>query len=137
MTYFKRFWFDTALSGHPVPLTGLTEIADKSRILFGTDYPYISTDKVTAESDGFDSWDGLIDAEGAAVGGVAGATVGDAKGAAVGGVVGAAEGAAVGVVVGGGMPHVTVRLYVPTAPSKPVTCTAYNKDSSRLKEKDV
>ena len=67
MTYFKRFWFDTALSGHPVPLTGLTEIADKSRILFGTDYPYISTDKVTAESDGFDSWDGLSDAERAAI----------------------------------------------------------------------
>lgn len=67
MAYFRKFWFDTALSGHPVPLVGLTGIADKSRILFGTDYPYISTDKVTAESNGFDSWDGFTDAERAAV----------------------------------------------------------------------
>ena len=67
MTYFRKFWFDTALSGHAVPLAGLTGIADKSRILFGTDYPYISTDKVTAVSNGFDSWDGLMDAERAAV----------------------------------------------------------------------
>ena len=67
MTYFRKFWFDTALSGHAVPLAGLTGIADTSRILFGTDYPYISTDKVTAESHGFDSWDGFTDAERAAV----------------------------------------------------------------------
>ncbi|MGB0631442.1 MAG: amidohydrolase family protein [Alphaproteobacteria bacterium] len=67
MTYFKKFWFDTALSGHPVPLAGLTGIADTSRILFGTDYPYISTDKVTAESEGFDAWDGFTDSERAAV----------------------------------------------------------------------
>ena len=67
MTYFKKFWFDTALSGHSVPLAGLLKIADKSRILFGTDYPYISTDKVTAESNGFDSWDGFTEAERAAV----------------------------------------------------------------------
>jgi len=67
MAYFRKFWFDTALSGHPVPLVGLTGIADKSRILFGTDYPYISTDKVTAESNGFDSWDGFTDAGRAAV----------------------------------------------------------------------
>ena len=67
MAYFRKFWFDTALSGHPVPLVGLTGIAYKSRILFGTDYPYISTDKVTAESNGFDSWDGFTDAERAAV----------------------------------------------------------------------
>lgn len=67
MTYFKKFWFDTALSGHAVPLAGLTGIANKSRILFGTDYPYISTDKVTAESNGFDSWDGFTDTERAAV----------------------------------------------------------------------
>ncbi|MEC7943943.1 MAG: amidohydrolase family protein [Pseudomonadota bacterium] len=63
MTYFKKFWFDTALSGGSVPLAGLGEIADKSRILFGTDYPYISTDKVTAETEGFDTWDGFSEAE--------------------------------------------------------------------------
>ena len=38
-------------------------IADKSRILFGSDYPYISADKVTAESNGLDTWDGINDAE--------------------------------------------------------------------------
>ena len=63
MTYFKKFWFDTALSGNSVPLAGLSEIADKSRILFGTDYPYISTDKVTAETEGFNTWDGFSEAE--------------------------------------------------------------------------
>lgn len=63
----KRFWFDTALSGDAVPLAALTAVADKSRILFGTDYPYVSPDVVTGESNGFDSWDGFTNAERAAV----------------------------------------------------------------------
>ena len=63
MSYFRKFWFDTALSGHAIPLAGLMGIADKSRILFGSDYPYISADKVTAESNGLDTWDGINDAE--------------------------------------------------------------------------
>lgn len=63
MTYFRKFWFDTALSGGSVPLAGLGDIANRSRILFGTDYPYISTDKVTAETKGFDTWDGFSEAQ--------------------------------------------------------------------------
>ena len=63
----KRFWFDTALSGDGVPLAALTAVADNSRILFGTDYPYISADVVTGETTGFDAWDGFTDAERAAV----------------------------------------------------------------------
>ena len=59
----KQFWFDTALSGDSVPLAGLTSLADKSRILFGTDYPYIPGDKVTDETKGFDNWDGFSDVE--------------------------------------------------------------------------
>lgn len=67
LAYIKRFWFDTALSGDPVPLAGLTSVADTSRILFGTDYPYISPDVVTDETNGFDAWDGLSDPARAAV----------------------------------------------------------------------
>jgi predicted TIM-barrel fold metal-dependent hydrolase len=61
LSYIKRFWFDTALSGDAVPLAGLTGVADKSRILFGTDYPYISPDVVTSETNGFDGWAGLTE----------------------------------------------------------------------------
>ncbi|PPR09290.1 MAG: hypothetical protein CFH41_02601 [Alphaproteobacteria bacterium MarineAlpha11_Bin1] len=67
MSYFRKFWFDTALSGNAIPLTGLIGIADKSRILFGTDYPYISAEKVTIESSGLDAWDGISEAEKGAI----------------------------------------------------------------------
>lgn len=63
----RRFWFDTALSGDPVPLTGLTALADPSRILFGTDYPYISENVVTSETAGFDAWVGFDEERGAAI----------------------------------------------------------------------
>lgn len=63
----RKFWFDTALSGDALPLTGLTGVADKSRILFGTDYPYVTEAVAQAETDGFDAWDGFSDAERAAV----------------------------------------------------------------------
>ena len=66
-SYIRRFWFDTALSGSNVPLAGLKSVANPSRILFGTDYPYISGDKVTIESNGFDDWDGFTEAEHAAI----------------------------------------------------------------------
>ncbi len=59
LSYIKRFWFDTALSGNATPLAGLSSIADPNRILFGTDFPYISAEKVTTETQGFDAWDGL------------------------------------------------------------------------------
>ena len=63
----RRFWFDTALSGDDLPLAGLAGVADKSRILFGTDYPYISEDVAEAETRGFDGWQGFTDAEHAAI----------------------------------------------------------------------
>ena len=59
----KRFWFDTALSGDALPLAGLTGVADKSRILFGTDYPYVTEAVAEAETKGFDAWDGFSAAE--------------------------------------------------------------------------
>lgn len=55
----RRFWFDTALSGAPTPLSGLSAVADKSRILFGTDYPYVTEAVAQAETEGFDAWDGF------------------------------------------------------------------------------
>ena len=55
----KKFWFDTALSGDAVPLQALTGVVDASRILFGTDYPYISEDAVATETAGLDAWDGF------------------------------------------------------------------------------
>ena len=57
--YMKRFWFDTALSGDAVPLAALQGLADPGRILFGTDYPYVSAETVAAETAGFDAYDGL------------------------------------------------------------------------------
>ena len=38
-TYLKRLWYDVAQSASPLALTALLEVADPSRILFGTDYP--------------------------------------------------------------------------------------------------
>ena len=63
----RRFWFDTALSGDSVPLAALKAIADPSRILFGTDYPYVSETVVAAETRGFDSWTGFGAAARAAI----------------------------------------------------------------------
>jgi aminocarboxymuconate-semialdehyde decarboxylase len=58
----KRFYYDTALSGDAVPLAALTGVVDPSRVLFGTDYPYISEDVVADETAGFDAYDGFDDA---------------------------------------------------------------------------
>ena len=38
-TYLNRLWYDVAQSPSPLALNALLEIADPSRILFGTDYP--------------------------------------------------------------------------------------------------
>lgn len=58
--YMNRFWFDTALSGDSVPLAALQGLVDPSRILFGTDYPYVSEETVAAETAGFDAYGGLV-----------------------------------------------------------------------------
>ena len=67
LAYMRRFWFDTALSGDAVPLTALKAIADPSRILFGSDYPYVSENVVAAETKGFDGWAGFTEAQRAAI----------------------------------------------------------------------
>jgi len=67
MASLQRFYYDTALSGDAVPLAALTGVVDPSRILFGTDYPYIPEDIATAETTGFDGWDGFDDATRAAI----------------------------------------------------------------------
>ena len=67
LAYIRRFWFDTALSGHPAPLDALRAFADPSRILFGTDYPYVSEDVANAETAGLDAYAGFSAAERAMV----------------------------------------------------------------------
>ena len=54
----RRFWFDTALSGDRTPLAALHDVADPSRILYGSDYPYISESAVASEAAGLDAWTG-------------------------------------------------------------------------------
>jgi len=58
LALLKRFWFDTALSADNVPLTGLTEIADPAKILFGTDYPYVVEEVAEEETARLDAWNG-------------------------------------------------------------------------------
>ncbi len=63
LAYIRRFWFDTALSGHPAPLDALRAFADPARIMFGTDYPYVTEDVANAETAGLDAYQGFSDAE--------------------------------------------------------------------------
>jgi predicted TIM-barrel fold metal-dependent hydrolase len=39
-TEISKFYYDTAQTFHPVPMTALKSIVPVSQILFGTDYPY-------------------------------------------------------------------------------------------------
>lgn len=41
---FKRFYYDTANAGYPSSMAALTKIVDPSHIVFGTDFPYVTTD---------------------------------------------------------------------------------------------
>lgn len=43
-----RFYYDTAQTFHPVPMTALKHVVPVSQILFGTDYPYRSSLENTA-----------------------------------------------------------------------------------------
>ena len=40
MQVFKRFWFDVALSSTPTTLPSLLAVADPSRVLYGSDFPF-------------------------------------------------------------------------------------------------
>ena len=57
--YIKQFYFDTALSGDTAALDCLASIAHPDRILFGSDYPYISETVAEVETTGFDSYNGF------------------------------------------------------------------------------
>ena len=57
LEYIKRFYFDTALSGHKAPLDALRAFAPDTQILFGTDYPYVSADIAAQETRGFDAYE--------------------------------------------------------------------------------
>ncbi len=46
-TEVGRFYYDTAQSFHPVPMTALQQVVPISRIVFGTDYPYRSSLETT------------------------------------------------------------------------------------------
>ena len=62
-TYLRRLYYDVAQSAAPLSFRALLEIADPSRILFGTDYPFarnaekVMTDTIEALArfDGFDA----------------------------------------------------------------------------------
>ncbi len=41
---FKRFYYDTANAGYPGSMAALLKLVDPSHIMFGTDYPYVTTD---------------------------------------------------------------------------------------------
>jgi 6-methylsalicylate decarboxylase len=45
MAELKRFYYDTAQSSNPVSMAALTKMVAVSQILFGTDYPYRTSDE--------------------------------------------------------------------------------------------
>ena len=65
--YIKQFWYDTALSGDKAPLDALLAFADPARVLFGTDYPYISEELAASETKGYTDYPGLSGAARAGV----------------------------------------------------------------------
>jgi predicted TIM-barrel fold metal-dependent hydrolase len=46
----KRLYYDIAQATHPAPLSALTQVADPSRILFGTDFPFARNAGVIEQS---------------------------------------------------------------------------------------
>lgn len=59
LAHIQRFYCDTALCGHDAPLNALRAFVPDTRILFGTDYPYISADIAASETAGFDAYAGF------------------------------------------------------------------------------
>jgi predicted TIM-barrel fold metal-dependent hydrolase len=59
LAYIKRFYFDSALCGHKVPLDALRGFAPPSQILFGSDYPYVNAQIALQETAGFDAYQGF------------------------------------------------------------------------------
>ncbi len=44
--YLKDFYFDVALAGGAAPMAALTQVADPSHVLYGSDWPYLARDYV-------------------------------------------------------------------------------------------
>lgn len=49
--FIGQFYFDVALSGGIAPMAALTAVADPSRILYGTDWPYVDRDFVNEQAE--------------------------------------------------------------------------------------
>ena len=58
---FQGFYFDTALSSGPAALPSLKAFAGSSRILFGSDFPYVSAGIVASFTGKLDAYDDLTD----------------------------------------------------------------------------
>ncbi|WP_279626889.1 amidohydrolase family protein [Burkholderia lata] len=64
---FRGFYFDTALSASPATLTALKTFAGSERILFGSDFPYVSKEISGAFTHRLDGYTGLTPDERAAI----------------------------------------------------------------------
>ena len=53
----KQFWFDVALSSTPAALPSLLEVADPSRVLYGSDFPFAPAPAVTVMRKEFEGSD--------------------------------------------------------------------------------
>ncbi|RKE36342.1 aminocarboxymuconate-semialdehyde decarboxylase [Paraburkholderia sp. BL23I1N1] len=56
---FKRFYFDTALSASPAAIPALKAFAGSGRILFGSDFPYVSADIADTFTSQLDAYNDL------------------------------------------------------------------------------
>jgi 6-methylsalicylate decarboxylase len=56
---FRRFYFDTALSSSPAALPSLKAFAEKSHIVYGTDFPFAPADVAASFTKKLDAYDGL------------------------------------------------------------------------------
>ena len=59
LSSFQRFYFDTALSSSPAALPSLKAFAGSNRILFGSDFPYVSAGIVASFTGKLDAYDDL------------------------------------------------------------------------------
>jgi predicted TIM-barrel fold metal-dependent hydrolase len=65
---FQHFYFDTALSSGPAALPSLRAFAGSSRILFGSDFPYVPVGIAANFSAKLDAYDGFTSEERKAIG---------------------------------------------------------------------
>lgn len=58
-TYLRRLYYDTAQSASPHALRSLQEVAEPSRILFGSDYPFMTEAILQASIENLQRYDGF------------------------------------------------------------------------------